>query len=1225
MLVTSQTPRALRVLQEKFPKDIQPLVVSVLDEKETSRLSLENSVNGILSRINNSNRTEEMLSAQINVLTRDRGKERAELSNVRRLLREIRESDTRKYAVPGTNYAGTPQQIAAQISSVNGKFEWLEDEVGQDIDLPLTNIEISELMNLLKTLGDQFQELRNSQFPDINILPQPREIAALISTLRKSHSAAKNIDSTLPNNAWFATLKSADLDSLQLLCRQWLRIHATATGRNGWNNEALIDILSRSSSKWISLEHHASETLNQVRQIVNGVGECSIEHSAEISIDQQLADAEDLLKHVRSGGGFGIIFFRAKVVRRTAYLWSKSRIDGRLCADESTLHRLVESLRLQVLLKRLAAEWSSDVLQNGTLRMRLSSLEENLTSLRELLKLDAFTQDIGNLIEDSLEVASHVWSAEFVAQTLESVKAGVVLQEKRNADAAWKTLINPVTLVANVNDAHVSLSDLHQACFNYDSEKYRATFVAVTAAHKMHLESHRIAELLGRVQTAAPQLCDRLNDPLQRESLAEPLSEFENAWAWKRASAWLKRYDAQHADDESRNRLQRSENRMLELTTDLIAAKAWHACLCNLGQSSERQNAMKAWQWTINMIGGGTGKHADSHRRNARKYLEQCWDALPAHIMPLYRVAEQFPFDKPEMFDIVIVDEASQTGPEGLLLTFLAKQCVIVGDDKQISPEAGFVDVAAVQTLIDKWIPDLSFANTLIPGTSLFDQTQIRHQSRLTLREHFRCMPEIIRFSNELSYDGKLMPLRQYPADRLVPLVDRFVTDGYREGTSERIINRPEAAALVKALIECLENPKYHGKSFGVICLQGHAQAKLIESMILEKCGPEPFKDPKVRLLCGDAYSFQGDERHVIFLSMVAAVEGDNQNTAFTKKTFLQRFNVAASRAQDQMWLFHSIREADLHPNCVRRRLVQFMSSNPELHAPTVDLRAIRHDAIHLQRTPRADGYQGNQPAPFDSWFEVDVFLALIDRGYRVLPQISVSEKRIDLVVEDPKRRIAVECDGDEWHGPDQYEADCLREAILNRSGWEFARIRASAFYANRSSAIDTLVAKIAQQNVHPWCPSEDQANYSASDIGEVSGAECLQWLGNEIAESAEDGLSQINSDDSGLPVDEMLHFVRDSFDSQSVPDAGQDGISETSVQESITVKAVPIALLESRINTVRKFLLRMGEPRTAGSIKYQTGIPEHDWPQIEQELLNRNLVTKSGTSRRPYFQWISK
>ena len=218
---------------------------------------------------------------------------------------------------------------------------------------------------------------------------------------------------------------------------------------------------------------------------------------------------------------------------------------------------------------------------------------------------------------------------------------------------------------------------------------------------------------------------------------------------------------------------------------------------------------------------------------------------------------------------------------------------------------------------MEQHLDGIPFWETLNPALSLFDQADVRYGNRIPLREHFRCMPEIIRFSNELCYtDTPLIPLRQYPPSRLPPIQVRFVVDGYREGKAQDAINRPEAAAVAKTVIDCLNDPRYKGKSFGVICLQGHAQAQLIENMILEKIGPQPFKDERTRLLCGDPYSFQGDERDIVFLSMVAAVEGEVHLTALTGSRFEQRFNVAASRARDQEWLFHSIRESDLRPDC---------------------------------------------------------------------------------------------------------------------------------------------------------------------------------------------------------------------------------------------------------------------------------------------------------------------
>ena len=85
-------------------------------------------------------------------------------------------------------------------------------------------------------------------------------------------------------------------------------------------------------------------------------------------------------------------------------------------------------------------------------------------------------------------------------------------------------------------------------------------------------------------------------------------------------------------------------------------------------------------------VGKGKGRHAELHRRRARENMEECRSSIPAWIMPLYKVAETV---KPgvDAYDVVIIDEASQSGPDALFLSFLAKKIIIVGDDQQISPE----------------------------------------------------------------------------------------------------------------------------------------------------------------------------------------------------------------------------------------------------------------------------------------------------------------------------------------------------------------------------------------------------------------------------------------------------------------------------------------------------------------------------------------------------------
>lgn len=309
-------------------------------------------------------------------------------------------------------------------------------------------------------------------------------------------------------------------------------------------------------------------------------------------------------------------------------------------------------------------------------------------------------------------------------------------------------------------------------------------------------------------------------------------------------------------------------------------------------------------------------------------------------------------------------------------------------------------------------------------------------------------MPEIIQFSNDLCYANNgtpLDPLRAYPVNRLKPLVVRHVPEGYRTGSVQNALNEPEADAVLAQITACIADPRYAGRTMGVISLQGEAQAKLIEHKLLENIEPEIIEQR--RLICGDAYAFQGDERHIIFLSMVAA-PGETRIGVLSNDSARQRFNVAASRAQDQLWLFHSATLDILSPACMRHRLLSYML-NPGRQVPDT--------GSHR----------------FDSRFERDVFQLVCDRGFYVRTQVCVGDPtnhryRIDLVVEGMQGRIAVECDGDEWHGPERYEQDMARQRDLERAGWQFVRIRGSDFYRDHSKAMTPLWDELDHLGIKP-------------------------------------------------------------------------------------------------------------------------------------------------------------
>jgi superfamily I DNA and/or RNA helicase len=122
-------------------------------------------------------------------------------------------------------------------------------------------------------------------------------------------------------------------------------------------------------------------------------------------------------------------------------------------------------------------------------------------------------------------------------------------------------------------------------------------------------------------------------------------------------------------------------------------------------------------------------------------------------VLDLHRVYDTVKVT-PGLFDFVIVDEASQCGPEALPLCFLAKKLLVVGDEHQISPEAVGVTRDHIDYFMKHYLSDFEHADSFDLESSLFDHGKRRFGNRVVLREHFRCVPEIIRFSNDLCYSS---------------------------------------------------------------------------------------------------------------------------------------------------------------------------------------------------------------------------------------------------------------------------------------------------------------------------------------------------------------------------------------------------------------------------------------------------------------------------------------
>lgn len=435
-----------------------------------------------------------------------------------------------------------------------------------------------------------------------------------------------------------------------------------------------------------------------------------------------------------------------------------------------------------------------------------------------------------------------------------------------------------------------------------------------------------------------------------------------------------------------------------------------------------------------------TAKRSKQHWQEARDAMQDCYDAIPCWIIPEGRVAEQIPA-KLKVFDLVITDEASQSDITSIPVILRGKKLLVVGDDKQVSPSLVGIKEERINQLMDDLLSSHPLKNTFHPTQSLYDLVGIMSPGKRTsLKEHFRCVEPIIRFCSKHFYSEPLIPLRIPKSEERLdpPLVDIWVKNGRK--VKDR--NDAEADVIVDEIVKITEDPEMQHRSIGVISLIGHKQAHEISKRLFDRIGVEAMERHNIE--CGDARFFQGQERDIIFLSMVAS-PGDCR--AQTGRDNQQRFNVAVSRARDRLVLVRSVGTKDLN--------------NPD------DLKAALIE--HFERPMVVTPEDRELISLCESEFERQVFSRLVADNYRVIPQFEAGNYRIDLVVEgDNDRRLAIELDGDAYHGPDKYAKDLTRQKQLERVGWIFWRCWASSWYIDSDNCYQDLLTKLSSMGIEP-------------------------------------------------------------------------------------------------------------------------------------------------------------
>ncbi len=515
-------------------------------------------------------------------------------------------------------------------------------------------------------------------------------------------------------------------------------------------------------------------------------------------------------------------------------------------------------------------------------------------------------------------------------------------------------------------------------------------------------------------------------------------SDWREAIEWRCAVALLDSIDIHHLLRNLSDERRTHTSSLAHKYQELVAEKCWLNVFNNSPDSVQQD--LKRYLNAIQAMGTGLGLRAMRYRKDAQEAMTRAYRAVPCWVLPQWRVSETIPSEV-GLFDLVIIDEASQSDIWALPVLLRGKKLLIVGDRKQVSPSAIGMAEQRITDLISRFLQNQPFGSEMTPEKSIYDLASVIFASNaVMLKEHFRCVPAIIEFSNREFYQNDIVPLRiPHPSERLdPPLIDVYVRGGFRKGD----VNDPEAQAILQEIQAILANPSLGGRTIGVVTLLGTDQSAYIHKLVTTHISPLDILNRQISV--GPPPIFQGRERDIMLISMVLA-PGDH--SAQNRDDQKQRFNVALSRARDREYLFRSVDYSAFADDTLNGRL-------------------IRHFREPFRQNARTSNVLRER---CESDFERDMFDALVKRGYRVEPQVRCGGFRIDLVVEGREgRRIAVECDGDRFHGPGQWAEDMSRQRVLERAGWTFWRCFASNFLRRRAAVLEDLFATIGNLGIEP-------------------------------------------------------------------------------------------------------------------------------------------------------------
>lgn len=432
-----------------------------------------------------------------------------------------------------------------------------------------------------------------------------------------------------------------------------------------------------------------------------------------------------------------------------------------------------------------------------------------------------------------------------------------------------------------------------------------------------------------------------------------------------------------------------------------------------------KKDYYKSIKFFSKVLSAHTGRKRDEYFQMVN--FNHIKDTFPIWLSKLSNLSKSIPFEE-NQFDLVIIDEASQCDiPSCLPALQRAKKAVFVGDPKQLR-FISFMPKFKEHAFQEKHNTSAEYKNNSILDFALTNMQGAKQV--VMLNEHFRCHPSIINFSNEEFYFKSLNVMKLTPSSHLNSKQLFKKLNGKRTKAG---VNKIEIDYIINQIRTIVDNedllpPKMTSK-IGVISPFRH-QADAIAKSFINSFTSKEISRHKIR--CSTPYSFQGQERDIIYISL--ALDDKSHGAAYAYLNKEDVFNVCITRAKHKQEVIHSfdLKGIDNH------HLIK------KMHQLQID-----EDPKWIKAEEEKDAFSN------------EIINTLKKMKFNVFPRFQFSSLDVDLLVKIGNTYVGVDLIG--YPGEMASEFKLERYSMLNRAGFQTLPIPYSFWKLNKEKVINEL------------------------------------------------------------------------------------------------------------------------------------------------------------------------